>query len=219
MQLNTDTLNLLKAFSTINQSLVFHPGKELKTMSPSKTIMAMAKIEDEIPSTFGIYDLSRFLGTYSLFSNPKIKIEDKFMTISEGKKKINYVFAEPSLIASPPRGKSIELPSKDIEFELTADVLQEVMKAISVLSLPEFAVTGDGSNIFVQALDSRNPTGDIYSVEVGETEDTFKMIINAENMKIIPGTYNLAISKERLSHFSNEKVEYFVAVEGHSTYG
>lgn len=218
MQLNNETVNILKNFNTINQSIVFKPGNVIATMSPSKTIMAKATIDNEIESTFGIYDLSRFLGTYSLFSNPKIEIKDKFMTISEGKKKINYTFAEPSLIVTPP-DKEINFPEAEVEFELTADVLAEVTKALNVLSLPELAVSGDGEKTYIQAIDSKNPTGDIYSIEVGETSDTFKMIINADNLKILPGDYSVSISSKGLSHFKNSAIEYYVAVEGHSKYG
>lgn len=218
MKFNNEAITILKNFSGINPSIVFKPGTVLSTMSPSKTIMAKATIEEEIPNKFAIYDLSRFLGTLSLFNNHDIELQEKKMVISEGKKKISYTFTEPSLVVSPPE-KEIKFPDAEVQFILNNDTLSEVSKALSVLSLPEVAITGNEGKVYVQALDSKNPSGDVYSVEVGETEDTFRMIISAENLKVLPGDYDVRISSAGLSHFKGTNIEYYIAIESNSTYG
>ena len=48
MQLSTDTVEVLKNFSTINPNLVIEPGQKLHTISESKTVMAKA---EQIPNT------------------------------------------------------------------------------------------------------------------------------------------------------------------------
>lgn len=217
MKLNARTNQILKNFASINPSIMFKPGSKLSTISPGKTIMARANIDQEITSVFAIYDLSRFLGTVSLFTDPELNVHDKFMEIKQGARKLNYVFTEPSLIVTPPE-KEIKLPDPEVKFTITADELQEVMKALSVLSLPEIAVVGADGKITVQAIDSKNPTGDIYSVEVGDTDAKFRMIIRAENIKLLPGDYEVEISSKGLSHFSTRDVEYWIAVESNSTY-
>lgn len=217
MNFDTRTLQILKNFAAINPSILFKPGNTLATISPTKTIMAKAKINQTIESQFAIYDLSRFLSTLSLFDNSELTVETGFMKIKQGSRKINYTFAEPSMIVSPPE-KDIKLPDPEVEFTLSADDLQEVLKALSVLSLPEIAVVGDGSIVSVQVLDSKNPSGDTYSVTVGETTNTFKMIFKAENLKLLPGTYDVRISSKGLSHFNSPEVEYYIAVESNSTF-
>ena len=217
MKLNARTTQILKNFASINPSIMFKPGSKLSTISPGKTIMARANIDQEISSVFAIYDLSRFLGTVSLFTDPELNVHDKFMEIKQGARKLNYVFTEPSLIVTPP-DKEIKLPDPEVKFSITADELQEVMKALSVLSLPEIAVVGSDGSITVQAVDSKNPTGDVYSVDVGSTDAKFRMIIRAENIKLLPGDYDVEISSKGLSHFSTRDVEYWVAVESNSTY-
>lgn len=217
MNFDSRTLQILKNFSTINPSILFKPGSVLATISPTKTIMARAKINETIESPFAIYDLSRFLSTLSLFENPELSVETGSMKIKQGSKKINYTFAEPSMIVSPPE-KEIKLPDPEVEFVLSADNLQELLKALSVLSLPEIAVVGDGSTVSVQVLDSKNPSGDVYSVAVGETTNTFRMIFKAENLKLLPGSYEVRISSKGLSHFSSSEVEYYIAVEASSTF-
>ena len=217
MNFDTRTLQILKNFAAINPSILFKPGNTLATISPTKTIMAKAKINQTIESQFAIYDLSRFLSTLSLFDNSELTVETGFMKIKQGSRKINYTFAEPSMIVSPPE-KDIKLPDPEVEFTLSADDLQEVLKGLSVLSLPEIAVVGDGSIVSVQVLDSKNPSGDTYSVTVGETTNTFKMIFKAENLKLLPGTYDVRISSKGLSHFNSTEVEYYIAVEASSTF-
>lgn len=217
MKFNQRTAQILKNFASINPSIMFKPGKTLSTISPSKTIMARARIDQDIPSTFAIYDLSRFLGTISLFSDPELNVQEKFMEIREGQRKLNYTFTEPSLIVTPP-DKEIKLPDPEVRFMIDAVDLQEVIKALSVLSLPEIAVVGDGENITVQAIDSKNPSGDVYSVKVGDTTNIFRMIIRADNLKLLPGPYEVEISSKGLSKFTGSEVEYFVAIESNSTF-
>ena len=84
MKLDNRTVQVLKNFSTINPSLLFTKGKTLTTVSPSKTTMARAVIGEEIPSSFAIYELSRFLGVVSLFESPTLDIGDSSMTINSG---------------------------------------------------------------------------------------------------------------------------------------
>lgn len=217
MKLDTRTSQILKNFASINPSILFKPGNKLATISAGKTVMARANINQEIGDSFAIYDLSRFLGTVSLFTDPELTVKDKFMEISQGKRKINYTFTEPSLIVTPP-DKEINLPNPEVSFNIDTTELNEVLKALSVLSLPEIAVVGDGSKITVQAIDSKNPSGDVYSVDVGETKSNFRMIIRAENVKLLPGDYSVQISSKGLSHFKSADVEYFIAVESNSTF-
>ena len=72
MNLSDSTLNLLKNFSTINQSILFKEGSSLRTISVMKNILAEAVIDEEIPQDFGIYDLNQFLNGLSLHQSPDL---------------------------------------------------------------------------------------------------------------------------------------------------
>ena len=61
MKLSDRTVNLLRNFSTINQSILFKQGTKLRTISVMKNILAEATISEELPKDFGIYDLGQFL--------------------------------------------------------------------------------------------------------------------------------------------------------------
>ncbi len=53
-----------------------------------------------------------------------------------------------------------------------------------------------------------------------ETDIEFTAYIKAENMKIIPGDYDVALSKAKIAHFINKKVQvqYWIALEADSTF-
>lgn len=217
MKLSSRTLQILKNFATINPSLLFKPGKTLATISPTKTMQAKATVVEQFDNEFAIYDLSRFIGVLSLFEDPDVLVDKSFLTIANNGHKVNYVYAEKDLIVTP--SKEIKMPVADVNFSLTGSHLISVMKALNVLSLPEVAVIGDGASIKFSALNTKNPSGDVYSVDVGETTHNFKMVFKAENMKLLMGDYDVAITSKGLGHFKGSDVEYWIATESTSTFG
>jgi hypothetical protein len=223
MKLSARTIQVLKSFAQINPSLIFTPGNEIKTVSPQKTILAKATIAETIPQQFAIYDLVKFLGVLSLFNDPDLEINDKFITIKGGSSNLNFVYCSPDMVVQPPK-KMIELPNDCVEKTITSATLQSVMKAVGVLQLPDIAFVGKDGKLTMEALDTKpnNPNQDNisnnFSVDVGETVKTFKMIVKAENLKIMNEEYTLRISPQGLCHFKGSDVEYWIACEEHSTY-
>lgn len=217
MKISTNTVNILKNFAKINPSILIQEGNTLKTMSPSKTIMAKAVVDTEFPKRFAIYNLDRFISTASLFNDPNFNFGDKTVTIKEGEKGAEYVYADETTITKAP-DREISLPSVDVSFHLTHDYLKEVEKAAGVLGLPEILVVGDGTHVYLQAADSKNPSGDVYSVKIGDTTKAFKAIFKSENIKIIPGDYDVTISSRGISNFKGKEAEYWIAIEQSSTF-
>lgn len=217
MKFSARTLQILRNFSVINPSIVFNAGVELKTISPSSTMMAQAIIDTPIDKTFAVYDLSQFLGAVSMFPDPDIEISETSVRITSGTERLSYTCSEPSLIQSAPN-KQVVLQSNDVEFDLPDAVLTRTMKALSLIGCPEFAITGDGSTIYLEALDSRKSSSSTYRVEVGSTSKSFQFIFKSENIRMLPGDYHVIVSSKGLSHFKGADVQYWVAVEHHSKY-
>jgi hypothetical protein len=216
MKLSARTLHLLKNFSTINPSIVLKPGGIATTISPNKTILARASIGDEIPNVVAIYNLSRFISTLSLFENPDLDFSDKSVRISDGSRSVVYHYADASIIMVPPE-KQIKLPSTDAECFITNKDFQNITKALSVLGLPEIAIVGDGENISLQAIDTKNPA-DTFSITVGQSSNVFRAIFKSENLKIMDGDYTVSISSKGISQFVGTEVSYWIAVEATSTF-
>ena len=222
MQISNETIQILKNFAKINPSIGFNPGNTLQTVAPSKTVMAKAKIKESLPTSGAIYDLSRFLGVVSLFENPEFVFTDTQVVIKGTTQSVNYTFADPSMIVTPPADKEITIDKPDVELELPGSKIAAVLKAAAVLQLPEVALMCDGANVYLQALDSKKPSSDDYKEELRDWVDqsTFKFIFKTENFKMMPYDYNLKIASSGIAQFSyGYGLVYWVAVEANSTFG
>jgi hypothetical protein len=218
MKLSENTINILKNYAVINPSLLVKPGNVLSTVSPVKSIFAKATVEENFPSQFAIYELSKFLGVISLFNEPELDFGEKQMTIISGSQSLNYTYADPSMIVTPPE-KDINFPEPDIEFNITQEELQKVVRATGVLQLPDIAVIGDGSTLKMSSTNSKNPTTDVFNIKVGETAKTFNMIFKAENIiKLLSANYNVKISSRGLALFTADTIRYYVATEANSSF-
>ena len=222
MKLSEKTVNLLKNFASINQSILFKRGDSLRTMSVMKNILAEADISEEIPQDFAIYDLVQFLNGVSLYGDPQLDFgNESYVTILDGKNhRTKYFFADPSVIVTPPE-KTLTLPTEDVCFNLDTNSLTQLLKAAAVYQLPDFSAVGDAGVVKLMVHDKKNDTSNEYSVIVGETTDTFSFNFKVENIKILPGSYEVVISQKLLSRFVNENynLTYFIALEPDSTFG
>ena len=220
MKLSEKTLNLLKTFSTINQSILFKQGSSLRTISVMKNILAEAVIDEEIPQDFGIYDLNQFLNGLGLHQHPELDFKnDGHVVIKEGKMRSKYFFADPNVIVTPP-DKEIVLPSEDVSFELSTQQLDKLLKAAAVYQLPDLSVLGEDGVVKLVVRDKKNDTSNVFSIIVGETESVFSLNFKVENIKILPGSYNVVVSSKLLSRFSNQDMDlkYWIALEPDSVY-
>ena len=221
MRLSDKTLMLLKNFSTINQSILFKKGNSLRTISVMKNILAEATIEEDIPKDFGVYDLNQFLNALSLHQKPELDFKnDGYTVISEDRARSKYFFADPNVIISPPE-KEITLPTEDVCFQLNTNQLDKLLKAAAVYQVPDLSVIGKDGSISIVVRDKKNDTSNHFSVTVGETINDFVFNFKVENIKIIPGAYDVVVSSKLLSKFSNTRydLQYYIALEPDSTFG
>lgn len=217
MKFSDRTLTILKSFATINKSIVMKPGKTLRTITPEKTLIAIANLEDEFPSEAIVYDLSRFLSILSLYQDPDVEFHDKYFTISEGKRKTKYVYADASMVIAAPE-KEIAIPSEDVKVNVEWEDLQSVLKAAGVLKFGEIAFVGEDGKCFLRAINSKKTSADTFGVEIGETNDTFTIIVKTENLKVLPQNYEVTLCAKGISHFKGADISYYVGIDTKSTY-
>ena len=221
MKLSESTVNLLKNFSSINQSILFKEGSKLRTISVMKNILVEANVSEEFDKDFGIYDLNQFLNGLSLHASPELDFtNDEYVVIKVGRMRSKYFFADPSVIVAPPE-KEISLPSEDVSFELTSQQLEKLKKAASVYQLPDVSVIGEAGVIKLVARDKKNDTSNDFCIVVGETDSEFVFNFKEENLKIVPGNYDVVVSSKLLSRFTNQNIDvtYYIALEPDSTFG
>jgi len=218
MKLTTETISVLKNFSTINANLMVKSGSSLSTMSAMKNIVAKADVTEEFLSDFAIYDLNEFLSALSLFGKPDLEFNDDFVIITEEgtSKSLKYWFSDPSVVTTP--SKEISMPSTELTFPLSSDTLNEITKAAAVIGVPDMALSGGK----LMVTDKKNSTANAYetSLDVGDVAAEYKFWFKVENLKIMPGAYDVEVSSKKISHFTNTKlgVQYWIALEPESSY-
>ena len=219
MNLSSDTVNVLKNFSDINQNILVKPGNKIQTISTMKNILAEAEVSEKFEDEFAIYDLPEFLRSVELFEKPELKFNGGTnVKISQASQSIKYFFADKSVIVSPSKG--ITMPDKHVTFTLKKDDFARLMKGATTLNLPDIAVKGDGKIIKMIATDKKNKSSNEYSIDLGETDKSFTGFFRTENFKQIVDDYDVAISKAKVSHFviSNKPVQYWIALEPDSEF-
>jgi hypothetical protein len=217
MKLSKETVALFKNFAGINSNLLLKSGSKLATISGQKNVMADVTVTETFPD-FGIYDLNEFLGAMSLFDDPDLDFQDKYVSIRQGSSNIKFYAADASVLTAPQ--KAITFPDAEINFNLSAAMLNMISKTASVLRASDVAIVGDGSTITVVVGDKKNATGNSFSESVGTTDKSFKVNLKVENLKMLPGDYVVSISSKKISRFKSPATDlvYYVAVEADSTF-
>ena len=223
MKLSNHTTSVLKNFATINQNLVIKEGNEMTTMSAMKNIVARATVEETFPQEIAIYDLNEFLGALSLFTNPILDFSDSYVMITEENNpstKMKYFYSDPSVVTSP--SKMITMPSVDVTFEINSDVLNQLKRAASVIQAPDLCLRKKDGKTTMTVSDKKNDTANDYSIEVStkDSAKSFEFYYKVENLKLLPGNYDVSVSSKNISHFKSKTndVEYWIALEPESTY-
>ena len=203
MKLSDNALAILKNFAGINNSILVKQGNKLRTISVAKNILAEAEIKEEFPRDFAIYDLNQFLNGLSLHQDPDLDFqEESYLSIKEGKRRVKYFFADPNVIISPPE-KEIQLPTQDVCFQVDSVTLEKLVKAAAVYQLPDLSAIGENGVIKLVVRDKKNDTSNEYAIVVGDTDKEFTFNFKVENIKIIPGAYDVVVSSKLLSQFTN----------------
>ena len=222
MKLNQTTQDILKNFSEINTNILIKPGSELNTISTMKNILAKATINENFDREFGIYDLNEFLSVVSSLDKPELTLQEKYMTISaEGSRsKVKYFYSDPSVIVSPT--KEVNMPESDVTFSLSESNLAQLRKMAAILSSPDLALIGTkGGDVVLKVCDKKNDTSNKFDIIVGENATAnYTFYFKVENLKMISGDYDVAVSSKSIAHFTNTKlpIEYWIALEPDSVF-
>ena len=222
MKLNATTQDILKNFSEINTNILIKPGSELNTISTMRNIFAKATINESFDTEFGIYDLNEFLSVVSSLDKPELTLNEKHMTISaEGSRsKVKYFYSDPSVIVSPT--KEVNMPESDVTFSLSESNLAQLQKMAAILKAPDLALVGTkGGDVILKVCDKKNDTSNKFDIIVGENATAnYTFYFKVENLKMISGNYDVAVSSKSIAHFTNTKlpIEYWIALEPDSVF-
>lgn len=227
MNFSEETLSIIKNFSAINKSILFRQGSIVKTISPSKSVFAIANVKETFPEKCAIFELPRFLGALSLFEEPELDFGKESVSIKDanGKKSVTYKYADENVIIAAPE-KDIVLPSRDTTFNMTASDLQSIIKAAGVLGVRNIVLEAAEGKMKLSARDVRKESDkdketDKFSIDLGDVDEEkkFTIVFNIENIvKLLPKDYEVTICSKGISEFKSDDLTYYVALEVTSEY-
>ena len=105
-------------------------------------------------------------------------------------------------------------------------MLSDVQKAAAVIGVPDMILEAMDSGVaLLKVTDRKNATANDYAVKVDVNNDDgknlpYKFWFKVENLKLLSGTYDVAISSKNISHFvnTNVNIQYWIALEPESKY-
>jgi len=223
MQLNENTMAVLKNFASIQQNIILSEGKKIKTIAEAKNIMAIANLDQEFTSTFGIFNLDEFLAVLGLVDAPDLSFAEEFVTVSDssGRSNVKYFYSDESILTTPQ--KDITMVESEVKFTLDLATLNKVRRAAGALGHEKMTITANDGSIKLTVVDPNNATSSAFDITVPgsyETED-FMFVMNVANLKLIDGDYEVSVSSKLISEFKNTSTDvvYYIALEKSSTYG
>lgn len=228
MKLSENTVQILKNFSTINQSLLFKEGSKLRTLSALSTIYVEAEIAESFPKEFALYDLNKLLAKISLYKDADLSFDDdKLSILAENKKKSDNIKYCSAKVLKPVPEKGITLGSVDCSFSLSQEDLDWMKKSAGISGSPNFIFESDGATINFIATDVKDDSSDQSKIEIGSVESgkKFRVVMKVENFKLMDGSYDVSIAKKGNSGIAQFKhksipITYFIAIEAaNSTFG
>jgi hypothetical protein len=228
MELNASTVNTLQNFAGINPNVVVRTGNTIKTMTEARNVVASAKLTQEFPREFGIYDLSEFLSVINLVDSPTLDFaDDKSVTISDvnNLSRVRYFYSDIDILTTPTN--DVKMPDPELKFTLENTILDKIKRAATALGHNQVKITNAGNgNICFTVFDENNATSNTFNIEIpykfiSDESVEFEMIYNISNLKLMALDYEVSVSKAMVSHLENEEqgLEYWIALERTSKWG
>lgn len=220
MKFTNQLVDVLRNFSTINQSILFKPGKIVSTVSPLKTILANATVDVEIEKEFAIYDLHEFLAIVSLMPNCDVSFTAHQIVLGTKQKKIKYTFAHPSTIVAS-QYNSIELQSNDIitTFDLPYSEISNLNKISAIWKSDTITIEGEDGNVVIKAGNTKDPSSSNYVFEVENVQkpftQRFSLSLKIESLRVLNKNYTVVIPNKKLIQMTDvdQSVTYWIATD------
>jgi len=221
MNISENTMQILKNYGTINPNFIARKGNTITTVSEAKNILSSCNIEEQFEQDMGIYDLNEFLNVLSLVDQPKLDMEEKWCTVKDatGRSKVKYFFTDSEMLTAPTE-KMIENASNMTDFAATFDLdnetLSKVKRAAGALGHSSMKIEWINDSIQLTVFDTENPTSNSFTIEVpGSAESNGNWVININNLKIVPGDYEVKVSNKNISNFIHKEkpIQYWIALE------
>lgn len=221
ISLSKSTLGILKVASLINPSFLAKKGKEIRSINEAGSIFLQAKIEEEFPRDFAIYELQRLLSVLNANTMAGAELtfadDQDYMDIKAGKSSVRYNFADPSYIKY--KDKDLVVDNENLVVTLSDAQIADIRKMASVLGHSHiiFRVTPLSVDLVITTPNLSTASNDftinLNSNETNAPEKDYK--IKIENLVLLDGSYKVTIFKGVVSQWLHEAgdVSIFIGLE------
>jgi hypothetical protein len=207
MKISPHTINILRNFSQISQSITVEAGNFLSIKNDQvNSIQARVHVEEEFPRQFSLYDLNQFLMILSIDKNCHLSFAEDHLTVHmSSNQSVDYFYTDASLIQSLPKR---ELPNlqKVYSFPLTKEEWQTILKTASTLEATTLSVVGDGTEVVLRVKSKSSKHG--FKINLPPSDVRFSAIMSMELFKMMPDDYTVSVC-EAIGRAGSVVVFYF----------
>lgn len=220
-KLSPKTIEVLRNLASINPNLLVKPGNVLSSISVAKDIFATVKIGETFDTKFGIYDLNEFISIYGLVGDPELDIQTDRVILRDDRAQASFRFADESILVAPT--KDIKMPEAEVNVSICADTIAQIRKGSGALGHKVVTLEGDNGVVKLSVVDPKNSSANTFSITLDEDnacKETFDLQFLINNIKVLQGDYDVAISSKLISCWNNtsDDAVYHIALERSSTF-
>ena len=226
MKLSKETLDVLNCVRNINagspvQGIVFKKGSVVMARKYKSTMpIIVAEVAETFEEDFAVYDLKKFLSMYSLLDDPDLSLKDGYAHFKSGKRRSKIKCAAPQLIEKPEFFDSVvTMPTPDLSLEISSADWKSINTAAASFVAPELALISENGKVILTTYNSADPKSDQFSIEVGETDGDFTLIMSRDYLHLPNVDLKVNISYRGLVEFSTSNMKYYVTVSEKSKVG
>ena len=223
MKLSSETLEIINSIKTINagspiQGAVFKKGSEIKARKyKAFAPIIYADIEEKFPRDFAIHDLHKFIAMFSLFEDPDIIFEDDYLMFKSGRRRAKIRYAPAHLIEKPDFfEKRIQMPPVMASVDMTKEIFKTINTAAARMSAPEIAFISNGETVTLCTYNSKDENADRFEIDLGESERSFKIIVDLDNVKFLDRDYKVSLTEKGLLEWQSGKLTYYITASDKS---
>lgn len=216
MQISKQTFEIMKNFTSINNSIWVNEESVLKTQSIAENIIGVYDTEEKFPE-WQLYNSVPFMSLVQMLELGKVDFDfgDKAVVIKAKGARCTIVYNSTDLI--PKLGDLKESASYkkydkfNASFTLASDKVSYVQKVANILGLPDMTVTmRDGKGI-ISIIDNEDPNSNTFKIAItGEGDCDITMMV--KNLLVIPSDYTVSVSDGILSRFQHSELPLFYIV-------
>jgi hypothetical protein len=205
MKLSEKSISLLRNLSRVNKSVYLEKGQTQRAASPNSTVVCEVKLDEELPTNFGVHDMYALLNFLKACEEPDLTFTDTSVTIVDKNGwKAMFQASSKELINVVESMEEIDAAPSALEFDLPSETLKRMIDLASVNSLPQIAFMNGPEGLIMKAFEKS--VNDSTNITIGLpfiTSLKTPFVVSTVNMKIEVDSYRVKITEMGFAKFES----------------